>query len=215
MRARLSAPVEQVVQEINLFLRGWAAVLPIRELRSRLRRDQTLRADAACRVHRQAAPTRAGLGVSPRSTGHRPTSVLFPSMASSSHPGPIGPAGSGRTPSVKGVGEPCAGEPHARFDGRGLETERGFASPRQSSTQPSSAAAKHPDPVAAAQRPDTPLAKASRKHTEENHPVHNFTSLLADLATICANHIQPTDDMPALTMITTPDSTTAAGLPTA
>jgi len=25
---------------------------------------------------------------------------------------------------VKGVGEPCAGEPHARFDGRGLETER-------------------------------------------------------------------------------------------
>ena len=25
---------------------------------------------------------------------------------------------------MKGVGEPCAGEPHARFDGRGLETER-------------------------------------------------------------------------------------------
>jgi RNA-directed DNA polymerase len=24
MRARLAAPVEQVVQEINLFLRGWA-----------------------------------------------------------------------------------------------------------------------------------------------------------------------------------------------
>src|SRR5680860_1927150 len=35
-----------------------------------------------------------------------------------------GLAGSGRTPPVKGVGEPCAGEPHARFDGRGLETER-------------------------------------------------------------------------------------------
>jgi hypothetical protein len=33
-------------------------------------------------------------------------------------------SGSGRTPPVKGVGEPCAGEPHARFDGRGLETER-------------------------------------------------------------------------------------------
>jgi hypothetical protein len=26
-------------------------------------------------------------------------------------------------PPVNGVGEPCAGEPHARFDGRGLETE--------------------------------------------------------------------------------------------
>ena len=25
---------------------------------------------------------------------------------------------------MKGVGEPCAGKPHARFDGRGLETER-------------------------------------------------------------------------------------------
>ena len=25
---------------------------------------------------------------------------------------------------MKDVGEPCAGEPHARFDGRGLETER-------------------------------------------------------------------------------------------
>jgi hypothetical protein len=27
-------------------------------------------------------------------------------------------------PAVNGVGEPCAGEPHARFDGRVLETER-------------------------------------------------------------------------------------------
>jgi 8-oxo-dGTP pyrophosphatase MutT (NUDIX family) len=27
-------------------------------------------------------------------------------------------------PAVNGVGEPCAGEPHARFDGRGLETEQ-------------------------------------------------------------------------------------------
>ena len=26
-------------------------------------------------------------------------------------------------PPVKNVGKPCAGEPHARFDGRGLETE--------------------------------------------------------------------------------------------
>ena len=27
-------------------------------------------------------------------------------------------------PAVNGVGEPCAGEPHARFDGRELETEQ-------------------------------------------------------------------------------------------
>jgi hypothetical protein len=35
-------------------------------------------------------------------------------------------------------------------------------------------------------------------------PVHSFTTLLADLATICTNQIQPADDMPAVTMTTTP-----------
>ena len=41
-------------------------------------------------------------------------------------PSPTGPGGRKKIeiPPVKGVGEPCAGEPHARFDGRGLETER-------------------------------------------------------------------------------------------
>ena len=33
------------------------------------------------------------------------------------------PGGTNRMPAVNDVGEPCAGEPHARFDGRGLETE--------------------------------------------------------------------------------------------
>ena len=64
--------------------------------------------------------------------------------------------------------------------------------------------AKRADPVAAAQRSNTALAKASRKRTEDDYPVHSFTSMLADLATICANTIQPADDMPAFTMITTP-----------
>ena len=66
------------------------------------------------------------------------------------------------------------------------------------------AAAKRANPVAAAQRSDTALKKAARKRTAENTPVHSFTSLLADLATLCANHIQPADDMPAFTMTTTP-----------
>ena len=66
------------------------------------------------------------------------------------------------------------------------------------------AAAKRGNPVAAAQRSDTALTKAARKRTIDNTPVHSFTSLLADLATICANHIQPTDDIPAFTMTTTP-----------
>jgi hypothetical protein len=66
------------------------------------------------------------------------------------------------------------------------------------------AAAKRTDPVSAAQRSNPALAKASRKRTEDDYPVHSFTSLLADLATICANHIQPTHDMPPFTTITTP-----------
>ena len=64
--------------------------------------------------------------------------------------------------------------------------------------------AKRADPVAAAQRSDQALNKAARKRTDDHTPVHSFTSLLADLATICANHIQPTGDMPAFTLITTP-----------
>jgi hypothetical protein len=66
------------------------------------------------------------------------------------------------------------------------------------------AAVKRADPVAAAQRSDAALTKAARKRTNDGVPVHSFTSLLADLATICANHIQPVDDLPAFTMITTP-----------
>ena len=66
------------------------------------------------------------------------------------------------------------------------------------------AAAKRTDPVAAAQRSDAALIKAARKRTDDDHPVHSFTSLLADLATIGINHIQPVDNMPAFTMLTTP-----------
>ena len=66
------------------------------------------------------------------------------------------------------------------------------------------AAAKRADPVAAAQRSDEALTKAARKRTQDDYPVHSFTSLLADLATICANHIQPTEELPAFTKITNP-----------
>ena len=44
--------------------------------------------------------------------------------AAKAHPGRFGPGGWCRMPAVNGVGKPCAGEPHARFDGRELETER-------------------------------------------------------------------------------------------
>ena len=67
------------------------------------------------------------------------------------------------------------------------------------------AAAKRANPVAPAQRSNDALAKAAPKRTpDDNTPVHSFTSLLADLATLCANHIQPAHDIPAFTMTTTP-----------
>ncbi len=34
--------------------------------------------------------------------------------------------------------------------------------------------------------------------------MHSFISLLADLATLCANQIQPNDNMPAFTMTPPP-----------
>jgi Transposase DDE domain len=66
------------------------------------------------------------------------------------------------------------------------------------------ARANRPNPVARAQRSDHALRKASRKRTEHGEPVHSLTSLLDDLGTICANHVQPTTGAPRFTMITTP-----------
>jgi hypothetical protein len=59
-------------------------------------------------------------------------------------------------------------------------------------------------PASAAQRSDEALTKAARKRTEDDYPVQGFTSPLADPATICANQTQPTNDMPAFTILTTP-----------
>lgn len=68
-----------------------------------------------------------------------------------------------------------------------------------------SAEAVRPSPVAPATRSTTAKAKDARKHTPEGDPVHSFASLLADLATVCVNRIQPTDaDLAAFDMVTTP-----------
>ena len=60
-------------------------------------------------------------------------------------------------------------------------------------------------PVAPAARSPRALAKAAAKHTRSGLPVHSFTSLLADLATICLNQIQPADPaLPGFQLVTTP-----------
>src|SRR5215470_17450156 len=51
-------------------------------------------------------------------------------MESPPLPGRVRPGGKSRMPAVNGVGEPCAGEPHARFDaagaGNGADLARGL-----------------------------------------------------------------------------------------
>jgi len=67
------------------------------------------------------------------------------------------------------------------------------------------AQAARPSPVAPAARSPQALAKAAAKRTEDGLPVHSFTSLLADLATICLNQIQPADPaLPSFRLVTTP-----------
>ena len=124
MRARLAAPVEQVVQEINLFLRGWAGYFRYgNSARSfdKIRRYALMRLALfiAKRHKRGRAWGFAQIYRSPGALGLISLNGIV--VAPQAQPGLAGPS---RTPPVKGVGEPGAGEPHARIDGRGLETER-------------------------------------------------------------------------------------------
>jgi ribosomal protein L18 len=67
------------------------------------------------------------------------------------------------------------------------------------------AQAARPSPVAPAARSPKALAKAATKHTPGDLPVHSFTSLLTDLATICLSTIQPADPaLPPFQLVTTP-----------
>jgi hypothetical protein len=70
--------------------------------------------------------------------------------------------------------------------------------------KPAAQAARR-SPVAPAARSPRALAKAAAKRTDGSLPLHSLGSLLADLATICLNQIQPTDPaLPAFRLITTP-----------
>jgi hypothetical protein len=67
------------------------------------------------------------------------------------------------------------------------------------------AQATRPSPVAPAARSPRALAKAATKHASGDLPVHSFTSLLTDLATICLNAITPADPaLPGFRLVTTP-----------
>lgn len=67
-----------------------------------------------------------------------------------------------------------------------------------------SAEAARTSPVAPAMRSERALGKIHTKRTENGEPVHSFQSLMRDLATICANKVQPNTSDLAFTVITTP-----------
>src|SRR5712692_6466348 len=70
--------------------------------------------------------------------------------------------------------------------------------------KPAAQAARR-SPVAPAARSPRALAKAAAKRTDGGLPVHSLDSLLADLATICLNQIQPADPaLPSFQLVTTP-----------
>jgi hypothetical protein len=69
---------------------------------------------------------------------------------------------------------------------------------------PAAGRAARPSPVAPARRSPAALAKAATKAAADGTPVHSFATVLEDLATITANHIQPAGGLPAFTTITTP-----------
>jgi len=69
---------------------------------------------------------------------------------------------------------------------------------------PAAARAARRSPVAPARRSPSALAKAATKGTAECDPVHSLTTLVDDLATVAANHIQPAGGLPAFTLIATP-----------
>src|SRR6516162_2747257 len=64
---------------------------------------------------------------------------------------------------------------------------------------PAAGKAARPSPVAPARRSPSALAKAATKAAADGTPVHSFATVLEDLATIAASHIQPTGGLPAFT----------------
>src|SRR4051812_1009979 len=119
--------VEVIVAEVNRFLRGWAAYF---RYGNSARHFHKIRDHAVFRLtgiiakrHRRSRSfgTYVIAFASPNYLG---LVDLLGIVAAPDPSGTGGQPGQRRMPTVNDVGEPCAGEPHARFDGRRLETER-------------------------------------------------------------------------------------------
>ena len=129
-RCRLLLPVEAIVQDINRFLRGWAAYFRYGNSAHRFNKIRHYARTRLALFIGQAPPRSRRFGlVGGGLPVAGPARADHPCTESLSHPGPTGTGGRNRMPAVNGVGEPCAGEPHARFDvagaGNGARPDHG------------------------------------------------------------------------------------------
>jgi RNA-directed DNA polymerase len=133
MRARLAAPVEQIVQEVNAFLRGWVGFF---RYGNSAREFDKIRTYAVLRARCLSPSATSGAGHGGIAQVYRsPDSLgLIFLNGTSSPPGRSGPGGLRSNTAGEGRRWACAGEPHARFDGEGLQTEQ--PPPRPPLTQP-------------------------------------------------------------------------------
>jgi group II intron reverse transcriptase/maturase len=130
--SRLLASVEAVVGDMNMFLRGWGAYFRYGHSAARFAEISNYALD----VWRCSSGSDINAGVAmvcPWSPTCRRTGAGWSTCREPwSHPGQVPrPGGKDRMPAVNGVGKPCAGEPHARFDGRELETRHHRPRPPQ------------------------------------------------------------------------------------
>jgi hypothetical protein len=68
------------------------------------------------------------------------------------------------------------------------------------------------DPVAPAIRSPAALAKAASTHTSDGHPAHTLPDLLAELGTLCRNHLRIGTSQHGFTQLTEPTALQARAL---
>ena len=115
MRARLAAPVVQIVQEVNAFLRGWAGFF---RYGNSAHAFDKIRTYAVLRVALLSPSAPAGPGMGFAQVYRSPDSLGLISLNGTVvAPRPNRPWRAPVEHPPLDVGEPFAGEPHARFDG--------------------------------------------------------------------------------------------------
>jgi group II intron reverse transcriptase/maturase len=113
---RLRDPVEVIVQDLNRFLRGWASYFGYGNSRLHFTRITTyaLRSLALLVAKRHKRASGYGMTVVAYVSSNRMGLANLDRLVVT--PAAFGTGGPSRMPPGKDVGEPCAGEPHARFD---------------------------------------------------------------------------------------------------